>query len=111
VLAQVWCYTKLEEVKIDKYFLMKYYLDPIENPTVITELTANELDNLKFEDLFENYFTVVDTLNHITKSNSRNPNSSVLLELQENLNMPNNDIDKKINGSNFDCFGFLEVGS
>lgn len=100
VLAQVWCYTKLDEVKIDKYFLMKYYLDPIENPTVITELTANELDNLKFEDLFENYLTVVDTLNHITKSNSRNLNSSVLLELQENLNMPNNDVDKKIKCSN-----------
>ena len=59
--AQVWCYTALEDMLIDKYYLVRYFIDPFIHPlTQIKQLTTVELDQTKFEKLFELYINAME---------------------------------------------------
>lgn len=94
VFAQVWCYSKLEEIIIDEFNLFKYYINPLNSPfNSLTVLSDNELDNSKFEPLFENYIKLINLLNEVSNnSNPRRNEKKLLHKLNLRiLNLPKND--------------------
>lgn len=61
--AQVWCYTTLKELKIDEYYLVRYFIDPFKYPfTRKKPLSALELNQIKFEKLFSLYIEALEEL-------------------------------------------------
>lgn len=72
VHAQVWCYTKLKEYKINEYHLLRYYKDPygtfaFSSPRRYTHkmydhkvLSSNELVSSRFIRIFEEYIKLVE---------------------------------------------------
>lgn len=71
VHAQVWCYTKLKEIKINEYYLLRYFQDPnctfgsfsprrySNKPYCHRRLTSNELNPDKFNKIFKEYIEIV----------------------------------------------------
>lgn len=57
--AQVWCYATLKEVKIDEYYLLRYFIDP--SKSRLTKLTPIELNTSKFKKLFEQYIKAIES--------------------------------------------------
>lgn len=89
VHAQVWCYRYIEDFKIDKYYLFRYYVDPFLWGVFPTEkeLTNENLSDEKFGPLFEKYLSFIKTLRTGKRS------SKVELDLNR-LNIPVNQPDK-----------------
>lgn len=85
--AQVWCYTFLKEIRIDDFFLMRYHIDPCENPfTVLKNLTPFELDTSKFIILFKQYTEAI-----ISLKNKDYKVASILID-----NIPKEEKEKKV---------------
>lgn len=88
--AQVWCYKFLGEIDVDQYFLVRYFMNPLQNPfTRIKELTTVELNNEKFESYFSSYLEAIE----ICKNNA-------VLASKIDLNKPKTDTDKQYKCSN-----------
>ncbi len=67
VHAQVWCYTKIKDLPISKYYLLRYFEDPnkysfIYSPYSFKKLTTYELNDFKFGTLFYNYIETIELL-------------------------------------------------
>lgn len=79
VHAQVWCYTKLKEIKINEYYLLRYFQDPFctfgcfsprrySNKTYSHKrLTLNELSPYKFKKIFKEYIWSLELLLKLKK--------------------------------------------
>jgi hypothetical protein len=91
VHAQVWCYRFIEYFKIDKYYLLRYYIDPFMQGAFPkeTELTEEKLNDDKFVPLFEKYINVIETLNNANRASKK----EYKLDLTK-LNRPVNQPDK-----------------
>ena len=87
--AQIWCYKFIQDYKIDKYFLFRYFEDPFTQgayPREI-ELTDEDLDNEKFSRLFEKYLNVIEVINKYHKFRNKEYNLD-LNELNRPVNQP-----------------------
>lgn len=94
VHAQAWCYTTLNEVKIDEYYLLRYFIDP--SKMRLTKLTHTELDTSKFEKLFEQYIKAIESL---TESNLEGHRGKDLNGMSLDMfNMPNEEKIRKCPG-------------
>lgn len=65
VHAQVWCYTKITEIPISQFHLLRYFEDPnvksFGSPRYDHRtLTSIELNDIKFQKLFNNYIKTIE---------------------------------------------------
>ncbi|MCO4191476.1 hypothetical protein LG195_20975, partial [Proteus terrae] len=72
--AQVWCYTKLESIEIDDYFLLEYSIEnsnkhPLNRIFCLTD--DEQFINNKFDDLFTNYINLIEIYNERDKYMSK----------------------------------------
>lgn len=99
VYAQVWCYSHLVEIQVDEYNLLKYFVNPLNNPfNSITQITDKVIDDSKFEVLFSNYIKLISMLNHL----SLNSKLHDIKKVFKTLNMPSHEEEKKLKCTN--CF-------
>lgn len=89
VHAQVWCYRFIDYFKVDKYYLLRYFVDPFMRGAYpkVKELTEENLNNEKFAPLFEKYISLIRTLNNANKSSKKDFDFDI-------LNRPVNQPDK-----------------
>ena len=59
VHAQIWCYTKLNTIKVDDYHLLRYYINPLNN---LSSDTPVSFDSSKYEDLLKHYLLALALL-------------------------------------------------
>lgn len=100
VYAQIWCYSYIEEIKIEEFYLLKYFVDPFENPfNDLSKLTNKELDSAKFLLKYDNYIQWLSLINQVNDKGMSIAN--LFLELGFNkLNIPSTDSELKIKCSN-----------
>lgn len=66
--AQIWCYTKIKEIRIDKYFLLRYFIDPFRytpfyyGSTRLKSIVFSESEELKFQEKFKQYIEAIQLL-------------------------------------------------
>ncbi|MFW6026900.1 MAG: hypothetical protein ACOCRX_11210 [Candidatus Woesearchaeota archaeon] len=71
ILAQLWCYTYLVDIKIDAYFLLRYHKNPLEKNNVKSQrFTKEDLNNKGFDSLFGQY---VQAIKKLEEANSIDP--------------------------------------
>lgn len=64
--AQVWCYRFIENLKAEKYYLFRYYIDPFRKGDFPreTDLTEEKLSDEKFFPLFKEYINLIEIFNN-----------------------------------------------
>jgi hypothetical protein len=87
--AQMWCYSFIEDFKIEKYYLLRYFEDPFKQGTFPREIEITKalLSDEKFIPLFQDYLTVIETLNSSSKSSKKRYNLD-LNKLNRPVNQP-----------------------
>jgi hypothetical protein len=88
--AQVWCYRFIEDFKIDRYYLFRYFKDPFTLGAFPrrTELHNTELSDRKFFPLFERYLDAIKTINSIRTAPNRSYPSNIIDKFNAPINAP-----------------------
>ena len=88
--AQVWCYRFIEDFRIDKYYLFRYYEDPSTFGAFPrrTELHDTELSDQKFTPLFEQYLDAIKIINRIRTSPNRPYSNNIIYKFNMTINAP-----------------------
>lgn len=92
--AQIWCYTKIKEVHIDNYFLLRYAEDPFVTYPSIKEISYSENEDLHFKKMFELY---IECIRLYEKSDGKDLLKNIL-----KYDIPQKDYDKQKKCTN--CF-------
>ena len=68
--VQIWCYSKIINMTFDKYYLLRYFIDPYKSqllsrrrPFEIHEITFTQSDDITYQRLFEKYIDAIDLYN------------------------------------------------